>query len=384
MTNEEAPNTAPYAYVDTEAGVKQLVKRVKKAHRVALDTEANSLYEYFQKVCLIQLSVGEENYIVDPLADVDLKPFLEVIEAKPLILHAGDYDLRMLRKTYGFEPKKEVFDTMLAAQLLGCEKLGLVNIAEIYLNVKLTKTGQKSNWSKRPLTDDQLVYAVDDTRYLEPLADALSTELEKAERKTWLVQSCKRMVQSTTSNNHTEEAERWRIRGAGLLTRQQMAYLRACWHWREREARKANRPPFKILGNQQLIELAKWAAKNPKKALSKGPKLPRHCTGKRYKALESAVEKVHDLPSKKWPKARLKKSNGNHQKAETEVLKRECAKVARDLGISPSVLAPQSALVDIARNQPASVAEIMDCSALTKWQATLLKPIVADTLKNES
>ncbi|GAG26310.1 unnamed protein product, partial [marine sediment metagenome] len=145
-----------YTFVDTPAPLETLSARLKQTNRVALDIEGNSLHRYFEKVCLIQLTFDGENYILDPLAGLDLSRFLRVLSATPLILHDADYDLRMLHSSLGFRPRREVFDTMLAGQILGCTQYSLVALARDFLEVSLTKRGQKSDWTQRPLTKAQL------------------------------------------------------------------------------------------------------------------------------------------------------------------------------------------------------------------------------------
>jgi ribonuclease D len=119
------PESDKYVYVRERAAMEALIERICAADRVALDTEADSLHNYFEKVCLIQLTLGDEHYIVDPLAGLELGGFLEALAEKPLILHGGDYDLRMLRASFSFRTRRNVFDTMIAAQLLGIEQIGL-------------------------------------------------------------------------------------------------------------------------------------------------------------------------------------------------------------------------------------------------------------------
>src|SRR5439155_19267917 len=168
------PESENYVYVRERAAMEALIEHVGAAARVAVDTEADSLHNYFEKVCLIQLSLGEEHYLVDPLAGLELSGFLEALAVKPLILHGGDYDLRMMRTSLGFRVRREVFDTMIAAQLLGIEQIGLAALIERFFGVTIEKAGQKSDWSRRPLSEKQLSYAINDTGFLEPLADFLA------------------------------------------------------------------------------------------------------------------------------------------------------------------------------------------------------------------
>ena len=140
------PESERYVYVRELAAMGALVRRIGAAERVALDTEADSLHNYFEKVCLVQLSLGGEHYLVDPLSGLDLTGFLEALAEKPLILHGGDYDLRMMRASMDFRPRRAVFDTMIAAQLLGIEQIGLAALIERFFDITIGKGGQKSDW----------------------------------------------------------------------------------------------------------------------------------------------------------------------------------------------------------------------------------------------
>ena len=191
------PESKSYVYVRERAAMETLIERIASAERVAVDTEADSLHNYFEKVCLIQLSLGEEHYIVDPLAGLELSGFLAALAEKPLIFHGGDYDLRMMRASLGFISRREVFDTMIAAQLLGIEQIGLAALIEKYFGVTIEKAGQKSDWSRRPLSEKQLSYAVNDTRFLERARRLFGSELSERGRLEWHAESCQAMVEST-------------------------------------------------------------------------------------------------------------------------------------------------------------------------------------------
>jgi ribonuclease D len=166
-----------YVYIQNQDDLKKWVEKMSAAPRITVDTEADSLHNYYEKVCLIQISFGENHLIIDPLAGLDLSDFFKVLAVKPLIFHTADYDLRMLSASFGFRPGREVFDVMIAAQLLGIEAIGYASLVERCCAVKLHKKDQKSDWSRRPLTPEQLQYASDDTRYLEKLADTFEQEL---------------------------------------------------------------------------------------------------------------------------------------------------------------------------------------------------------------
>ncbi len=147
------PESEGYVYFQEPTALERLIRRIKGHEKVAVDTEADSLHNYFEKVCLVQLSLGGEHFLVDPLTKLDLTGFLEAQADKPLIVHGGDYDLRMMRAWMGFRPHLEVFDTMIAAQLLGIEQIGLAALIERFFDITIGIAGVKSVWSRRPLSE---------------------------------------------------------------------------------------------------------------------------------------------------------------------------------------------------------------------------------------
>ncbi len=371
--------TEGFVYVRDGAVLATLIDRIDSAARIAVDTEADSLHNYFEKCCLIQLSITGEHYLVDPLAGLDLHGFLETLAAKPLIFHAGDYDLRMLRAATGFRPNGEIFDTMIAAQLLGIEQIGLAALLERCFAITIGKEGQKSDWSQRPLSDKQLHYAVNDTRYLEALAERMASELEAKGRLGWHSESCQAMVLASGRDNSRDPEESWRLKGAGRMTRRQLAYLREFWRWRDQHAQRANRPPFKIFGNQQIFELVQWAESHPSEPLDKGPKLPRNIHSSLLTTLAEAIARAAAMSPADWPELK-KHERGEAPSAESveraNALRSACTEIAKELEISPAVLAPRAALEAIARSQPHGVDEIMERGGLLRWQAELLRAAV--------
>lgn len=361
-----------FDYVRDDAALATLVARVEAATRVAVDTEADSLHNYFEKVCLIQLTIDGAHFLIDPLAGVELRGFLDALASKPLIFHAGDYDLRMLRNSTGFRPNGEIFDTMIAAQLLGIEQIGLAALLARCFAITIGKEGQKSDWSQRPLTEKQLQYAVNDTRYLDGLADRLADELDAKGRLEWHRESCQAMVLASGRDNPRDPDDVWRLKGAGRLTRRQLAYLRELWRWRDGHAQRMNRPPFKVIGNEPIFELVQWAETHPDEPLDKGPKLPRNIHGSLLATLVEALGRAAAMAPAEWPELK-KQMRGEAPSSEAveraNRLRAACGEVAKALEISPSVLAPRAALEAIARNQARGVDQIMERGGLLRWQA---------------
>jgi ribonuclease D len=364
-----------HVFVREPTTMESLIRHIGSAQRIALDTEADSLHNYFEKVCLIQLSIEGQHYLVDPLSDLDLSVFTEALAEKPLILHGGDYDLRMLRVSLGFRPRRKVFDTMIAAQLLGIEQISLAALIERYFGVMIAKEGQKSDWSRRPLSEKQLRYAISDTRFLEPLAERLGRELSERERMDWHKESCQAMVESTGHDRLRDPEQAWRIKGSGRLTSRQLAYLRELWNWREQHARRANVPSFKVFGNQQLLELVQWLDSHPTVPLDQEPKLLGNIRAARVRTLEEAIARVMGMDPAQWPERK------RHERPDVptadvaeriDALRVECARIAKDLGILAATLAPRAALEAIALSRPRTVDEIMESGGLLRWQANLI------------
>jgi len=199
--------------IDTQEKLAAFLPLVKSAAWLALDTEADSLHAYPEKVCLIQISTTADDYLLDPLANIDLAPLLQTLAGRELIFHAADYDLRLLRKHHDFIPSS-IFDTMLAARLLGERQFGLSSLVEKFLGVKLDKGSQKADWARRPLTEKMIVYARNDTHYLKPLEEKLRAELQAKGRVTWHQESCAQLIVEC-SRPVTADAELvWRVKGS--------------------------------------------------------------------------------------------------------------------------------------------------------------------------
>jgi len=367
---------AEYTYVDSPGGLEELKARLRAVDRAAVDTEADSLHHYYEKVCLIQLTAGGRNYILDPLAGLDLSGFLQLLAEKDLIFHGADYDLRLLATDFGFRPRGEVFDTGIAARLLGYHRLGLAALAEDLLGVTLSKGGQKFNWSRRPLPEEKIIYAVNDTRFLELLAGILRGRLRELGREEWVRQSCRALVRETGRPKPARDPDRiWRIKGLKDLGREELALVRALWHWREEEARTADLPPFKVLGNQPLVALAVWLRRHPDLPPDRGPKLPRTCRGPRLDRLRRAVGEARKLPPGAWPSHPKRTPPSRPAPGEYERYEKLRARIAaraRELKLPPSVLAPQAALRAVAREDPATIAGIGQAAGLTVWQSRLV------------
>jgi ribonuclease D len=346
--------------IATTAQLTALIPQIEAADRVAVDTEADSLHCYREKLCLLQISLPASDHIVDPLADLDLAPLRSALERSEIVLHGADYDLRMLRRGLDFVARR-ILDTLIAARLLGIREFSLAALVKRYFGLELPKGSQRANWARRPLPARMAEYAINDARYLLPLAEELEAELIRNCRIDWLRQSCQRAIEQAAVQRVRDEDELWRVRGSGSLRGRQAAVLRAVWQWREKEAKATDRPPFHILQNHELLDAAV--------AFSAGD-VPdyRHFSSRRRQAFREAAQGAMQLPESEWPVSRRR--IGRRHDPETvrgaDELRRRRDQAARQLNLDPAFIAPRSTLEAVAANQMCAA------SLLVPWQLELL------------
>jgi ribonuclease D len=328
-----------------------------------VDTEADSLHAYPEKVCLIQISTASGDKLIDPLARINLGPLLKALSGHELIMHGADYDLRLLRKHHEFVPSA-IFDTMLAARLLGLRQFSLSHLVETFLGVKLEKGAQKANWALRPLTERMERYARHDTHYLKPLSDRLKPELAAKDRLAWHQESCARLIADSSRERPADMDSVWRIKGSHLLGRPALAILRELWQWRESEALAANRPPFFVISHESLVEIAAASATARPIELF----LPKHFSERRRSGLTKAIARGLGLTPDQHPKilrAISRRPSEAERRRFMDLQKRRDARAA-ELEIDPTLIASRATLSDLAHNWEKHSAELMS------WQRQLI------------
>src|SRR5262249_27418170 len=353
--------------VATDAQLTELLSQIEIADRIALDTEADSLHSYREKLCLLQISVpasvdahGCQDFILDPLADLDLQPLRRALESREIVLHGADYDLRMLRRGLNFAASR-IFDTVIAARLLGIREFSLGTLVKRFFGVELHKHSQKANWALRPLPPRMLKYAVDDVHYLLPLAAKLEQELQRVFRRDWFQQSCERAIELAATDRERIQDELWRIGGAGALNPHTGAVLRALWQWREAEAEMADRPPFHILQNHELLKSAEDFTSG---------RVPdyKHFSGRRRQTFREAAKIALQSPQSDWPV--MRRRSGARPTAEVrrraDQLRERRDKAAEQFGFERSFVASRGALETIAAD-PARAPAL-----LVPWQRELI------------
>ncbi|GAB4148103.1 MAG: ribonuclease D [Candidatus Promineifilaceae bacterium] len=250
----------PPQFVNNRAAWANCLDRLQEQPRFALDLEANSLYAYREQICLMQISIPQQDYVVDPLAGLDFEGLGRLIENGNIekVLHSAEYDLILMKKQFGWE-MVNLFDTMWAARILGFTQMGLANILQERYGVKLDKRYQKANWCQRPLSAAQLEYAQSDTHFLLALRDDLAAALQAAGCWEEALELFGEQCRVHPSNQTFDPDGFWSLNGARELSRSQQAILRALYIFREQEAQRQDRPPFKVLGNTTLLHLAQKA-----------------------------------------------------------------------------------------------------------------------------
>lgn len=326
----------------------------------AIDTEADSLHRYRESLCLVQFACEEENVLIDPLEIEDLAPLGEFLGSRPVWMHGADYDMTMLRRSFGTLPPA-VFDTQIGARLLGVRRFGLADLVELYFGVALSKSSQKADWGKRPLSPKMMEYALNDVRYLLPMGEKICDELKAKGRFEWFIESCEAARIKVLERDETR-GEPWRIQGSGRLDRGGLNYLKFLWEWRDLEAASWDRPSFMVVTNRQLID---WSL-----ALAAGKRIeiPPHYRPERRKRLTDVLDAARDLAPEAWPE----KPRGLRRRRDSEFDARVARLIsvrdttAAQLDIDASLIAPRSIIESIADG------EVDPGDVLLGWQRSCL------------
>jgi ribonuclease D len=327
----------PVPFVDRPDALAEVLPKLKPHARIAVDTEADSLHCYFEKLCLIQVSVPGDNWLIDPLASMPLEPLFAAWADKEIIFHGADYDLRLMRRI-GYGGPARIFDTMIAARLCGVAEFSLAALLKRHFGLEIPKASQKANWARRPLPPAMLAYAVNDTRHLHELAEIYEKQLRKLGRWTWFEQSCERAIRVTETSKERDGEDAWRITGSGKLRGRAAALVREIWRWRDAEAREADKPSFHILHNQQIIDTAV--------ALDQGGTATfKHLRGGRLRRFEEAVARGLALPESEWPqpiKGESRPRITRAQESQMSSLRAKRDALAKKLQLDPALIAPKA------------------------------------------
>lgn len=351
-------------WIADDAGVAALAAAMESVSVLAVDTEADSLHHYREQLCLVQVAVGKDSYLVDPLAQISLNPLWEKMASREWILQGADYDIRMVRRGGG-RPPERIFDTLIAAQLLGYTGMSYAALVERFFGVVICKKNQKADWSIRPLNESMREYAAQDVIYLEEIKARLEGELNELGRLEWHRQSCRRtLAQATNAVEETDE-ERWMLTGHTKLSPRGRAMLKSLWHWREVEAETVDLPVFKVVNNDFLTDFSlQWDQ-------TRRYQIPHYIRGpRREKFLQAIVrgEKSEEIPFER----QRREARDLAMERRFDEIKKKRDEQAVVLKIDPGVLASKNLLMDLARNPETAPQRLIQENRWCLWQAEVL------------
>ena len=357
---------AGYVWIDTPSALTEMLARLSDEPLVAVDTESDSLHVYFEKVCLVQLSIPGVDYLVDPLR-VDIQPLGDLFasEAQEKVFHAAEYDIMCLKRDYGFT-FAHLFDTMIAARVLGWKRFGLADILETHLNVHLDKRLQRFNWGIRPLPESALEYASNDSRYLLPLRELQLSQLQARGRLEEARQAFRRQTRIGANYRSFDPEGFWRLVGARQLEPTQQSVLRQLYILRDELARELDLPPFKVIANAVLVRLAQ-VCPNSRRSLVQVRGLS-HRVRKDY--ADRLLQAIHDGCRARPPvepihmHARMSDQVVTRYQA-LRAWRKEAAAVRQ---VDPDVILPNHVLKELARCSPVTADALTQLATLDDWQ----------------
>jgi ribonuclease D len=361
---------APARWIRTADQLDDLVDELAGCGALGIDTEADSLHHYTEKVCLIQLTAfGGASWLVDPLALRDLSPLSPILaDASVLkVVHGGDNDVTSMRRDFGFT-FRTMFDTSIAARLLGDTELGLQAMVRNQLGVELAKGSQKDDWSKRPLTPTQEAYALADVAHLMALAAALTDRLAAAGRTEWAREEFAALASLPPAEKRTGPDEFRRIKGSAKLPRRQQAVLRELYLWREARAAAADRPPFKIVGPEVLLAMAERVPEtldDVTRALSSYPR-----QAGQSEIVFAAITHALALPESELPARETSERPmmSAASRRRVEALRAWRAEHAAHARLDPSIVMPQRLIERLALAGPTTLAELAAIEGVRQWR----------------
>ena len=356
--------------ITTSADLEDFSNEARTHSWIGIDIEGNGFFRYPERVCLIQISLGDVPYIIDPLAIDNMDPLGHLLNDNNIvkILHSGDYDVRSLNRDYGFT-FENIFDTSIAAAFLGSPKLGLDSILKEYINVIVSKDKnlQRSDWTNRPLSKEAIKYAADDVRYLGQTRKVMTDRLKKLNRYHWVEEEFNRLSKIKFEIKDENQAF-LNLKGSNILTEKELPLLKRLYDLREDEAIGKDRPPFKIVSDSVLVSIAK----DPKSDYMniKGIGWWRKPDMKK-RIKEIVQESKEDPPIRRPNKVKRAHPLSNKEREKANILYKELRSWRKDLGeelgLDPSLLWPTLSLKRLSK-VPDSIQTELEDAIVRKWQ----------------
>ena len=373
---EEAPLIA------TPGPFNDLMGRLADEPCIALDTEASSFHRFHERIGLIQLSDRSNTWLLDPLALHDVPKLGDILgsETNEIVIHDADFDLRLLKRMYGFHVRK-IFDTLIAAELINEPELGLASLMMKYFDIQLDKRFQKADWCKRPLTRDMLNYAAMDTRNLIALRDILAEQLKAKGRWEWAMEEFDLLTEVPFQEKEDHTPSFLRIKGAKALRPKELAVLKELQDWRVSVASQLDRASFMVLGNDVMLALANEPV-NTLEELAKLKGVGPSAVDKYGSDIMAAITKGLNTPKEQWPRLERPKRFPRDPKLEDSVKRMKTVrdKLALEHDLRPGLIAANQLLLDIGRARPTNQEELSAIPGLRRYQAREFGPALLAAL----
>ncbi|MGD9308886.1 MAG: HRDC domain-containing protein [Desulfosarcina sp.] len=359
----------PYHLINTPAGLEQFAQRISQDEIIAVDLEADSMFHYHEKVCLLQMAGNGEHVVIDPLEIDDLSPLAPIFESTHIckVLHGSDYDVRSLYRDFSIEINN-LFDTQLASMFLGERETSLGAVVNKRFGIQLDKRYQKKDWSQRPLPAGMIAYAASDVFHLIPLARQLMDELVAKNRLDWVKEECAYLSEVRPVENDSEPLF-LKFRGAGRLQRRHLAVLEGLLQYRRQLAIKMDRPLFKVFSNTSLLKIASEMADTPEhmeaaRCLS-AKQIRRH--GRQLAAIVKKAKALaaEDLPT--YPKKR-RPSVPPKVPERVKAIKIWRDRLAGRLALDPALLFNKALMTAIAVSKPSDIRRLGQVEGIRNWQ----------------
>jgi len=380
-----------FIYIQEAGQAAPLAEELRGLNRLALDCEAAGFHRYSDRLCLVQLTTPTQTYVIDPQGFDPTELLRGPLEDPDveILMHGADFDLRLLDRDLGIR-LGGLFDTQIAAAMLGSQQLGLAALLDSRLGVSVSKKYQRADWAERPLTDGMLEYAAGDTRYLEKLADLLVADLETAGRTAWAEEECRALeaaALASTSDPVEEKDPVLRVKGARDLTPRHVTALREALAWRDAIAQRRDRATFRVVGDPPLLEaVARFPRDGAGLADIKGfPKGLAHGEGKELLKRLRAVSEMPEDDLRPYPKVRPRGPGRPPPEVEelADRLKGARNKRADELGLDRGTMLPNAMIIAVALAAPRTTEDLADIEGLRRWQVEAVGPDLLKVLAKE-
>ncbi len=362
-------NGTSYNIIDSASQLTQLVRKLENEAAIAVDVEADSMYHFKEKVCLIQMATANVNVVIDPFVIKDLSALNPIFKRKDIqkIFHGADYDVRSLYRDFTISINN-LFDTELASRFLGFPGTGLEAVLKKKFAITLDKKFQRKDWSKRPLPREMIAYAAEDARYLLPLARDLKAELKEKGRLSWVDEECE-ILSKVRPNTNAAQPLYLSFKGAGKLNPGSLAILEALLQYRRKIARKKDRPLFRIISSHSLLDLAETKPTDLKQLEKSGALSPKQINMYGRQVL-AVINNAMQIPNEDLPVYPRRKAPRVPAAAAERVksLRKWRDRQSKKLSMDPSLILTKSLISALAVERPLKLSDLSRIKEIKKWQ----------------